>query len=86
LVTYVSRYGIDGIDCPDPITLAIAINRALLPEQGHFYVDVETSSPLTVGETVVDRFGTLNQPPNCHVGLRSDGPGFKRMLEDLLRA
>jgi purine nucleosidase len=84
LLGYVARYGIHGIDCPDPITLAIAVDRSLLPEQGHFYVDVETAGMLTTGETVVDRFGTLGQPANCHVGLRSDGPGFKRMLEALL--
>lgn len=86
LLAYVSRYGIEGIDCPDPVTLAIAVDRSLLLEQGHYYVDVETASPLTVGETVVDRFATLGQPPNVHVGLRSDGPGFKRMLESLLHA
>ena len=84
LLKAVAQLGIDGIDMPDPITLAIAINRALLLEQGHFYVDVETISELTRGETVVDRFGILKQPPNLNVGLRSDGPGFKRMLEELL--
>jgi purine nucleosidase len=84
LIKAVAKYGIDGIDMPDPITMAIAINRDLLLEQGFFYVDVETISELTRGETVVDRFDTLNMPPNVHVGLKSDGPGFKRMLEALL--
>jgi purine nucleosidase len=84
LIKAVAKYGIDGIDMPDPITMAIAINRDLLLEQGFFYVDVETISELTRGETVVDRFDTLNMAPNVHVGLKSDGPGFKRMLEALL--
>jgi len=84
LLAYVSKYGIDGIDMPDPITMAIAIDRSLLLELGHFYVDVETQSELTRGETCVDRFATLKHPPNCFVGLRSDGPGFKRLLERLL--
>jgi purine nucleosidase len=84
LLQAVSKVGITGIDCPDPITLAIAINRSLLLEQGHFYVDVETTGDLTRGETVVDRFGLLDRPANCHVGLRSDGPAFKRMLASLL--
>jgi purine nucleosidase len=84
LLRAVARVGIDGIDRPDPITMAIALDRSLLLEQGHYYVDAETTSELTRGETVVDRFGLLGHPPNCHVGLRSDGPGFKRMLESLL--
>lgn len=84
LVQAVAKFGISGIDCPDPITLAIAIDRDLLLEQGHFYVDVETTSELTRGETVVDRFGLFGKAPNCHVGLCSDGSGFKRMLESLL--
>lgn len=84
LIKAVAQYGIDGIDMPDPITMAIAIHRELLLEQGRFYVDIETISELTRGETVVDRFNTFNRPPNVHVGLRSDGPAFKRMLEALL--
>ncbi len=84
LLKAVAKLGIDGIDMPDPITMAIALDRSLLLEQGHYYVDVETTSELTRGETVVDRFGLLGHAPNCHVGLRSDGPGFKRMLESLL--
>jgi purine nucleosidase len=84
LIAAVAKYGIDGIDMPDPITMAIAIDRSLLLEAGFFYVDVETISDLTRGETVVDRFQTLNKPPNVHVGLRSDGPGFKRLLEALI--
>jgi purine nucleosidase len=84
LVKAVEKYGIHGIDMPDPITMAIAIKRDLLLEQGHFYVDIETVSELTRGETVVDRFNTFGKTPNVHVGLRSDGLGFKRMLEALL--
>lgn len=85
LIRAVAKLGIDGIDMPDPITTAIAIDRTLLLEQGHYYVDVETASELTRGETVVDRFALLGRPPNVHVGLRSDGAGFKRLLERLLR-
>ncbi len=84
LISAVAKYGIDGIDMPDPITMAIAIDRSLLLEHARCFVDVETKGELTRGETVVDRFGVYERPANCTVGLRSDGPGFKRMLDALL--
>jgi len=84
LISAVAKYGIDGIDMPDPITMAIAIDRSLLLEHAHCFVDIETKGELTRGETVVDRFGVYERAANCTVGLRSDGPGFKRMLDGLL--
>ncbi|MGH2386640.1 MAG: nucleoside hydrolase [Chloroflexota bacterium] len=84
LISAVAQYGIDGIDMPDPITMAIAINRALLLESAPCFVDIETTGELTRGETVVDRFGVWGKPANCTVGLRSDGPAFKQFLEALL--
>jgi purine nucleosidase len=84
LIRAVAKYGVDGIDMPDPITMAIAINRALLLESAACYVDIETKGELTRGETVVDRFGVWGKPANCTVGLRSDGPAFKQRLEALL--
>ena len=84
LIGAVAKYGIDGIDMPDPITMAIAINRSLLLESADCFVDVETAGELTRGETVVDRFGVWGRPANCTVGLRSDGVAFKQFLEALL--
>ena len=84
VVAAVTRYGVEGIDLPDPVALAIAIDRSLLLEQQHCYVDIETRGELTRGQTVVDRFGLLGRPANCHIGMRSDGAGFKHLLERLL--
>ncbi len=64
--------------------MAIAIDRTLLLESAHCFVDIETKGELTRGETVVDRFGVWGHPANCTVGLRSDGIAFKRFLETLL--
>jgi purine nucleosidase len=62
------------------MTVAIALDATIMTRSGHFYVDVETTSELTRGETVVDRYGMLGKPPNVTVGLAADGPAFKRML------
>jgi purine nucleosidase len=69
-----------GMNLPDPMTLAIALDNAIMTRSGRFYVDVETTSELTRGETVVDRYHIFGKPPNITVGLASDGPAFKRML------
>ena len=74
-----------GMNLPDPITVAIALDNAIVTRSGFFYVDVETTSELTRGETVVDRFATLGKPPNVTVGLASDGAAFKRMLHRACR-
>ncbi len=69
-----------GMNLPDPITVAIALDTTIITRSGFFFVDVETMSDLTRGETVVDRYGMFGKPPNATVGLASDGPAFKRML------
>jgi purine nucleosidase len=69
-----------GMNLPDPMTVAIALDTSIMTRRGDFYVDVETTSELTRGETVVDRYGVFGKPPNVTVGLASDGPAFKRML------
>lgn len=69
-----------GMNLPDPITVAIALDGTIMTRSGLFHVDVETMSELTRGETVVDRYGTLGKRPNVTVGLASDGAAFKRML------
>ncbi|HZS91544.1 MAG TPA: nucleoside hydrolase [Chloroflexota bacterium] len=81
----VARYGIQGIDMPDPVAMAVAIDRAVLLEEGRYYVDIETTGELTLGETVVDFYGVTGRVPNASVGLRLDAARFKSMLESALR-
>ncbi len=84
LQTYVARYGVQGIDLPDPVAMAVALDRTVLLEEGRYYVDVETAGELTVGETVVDLLGITGRAPNASVGLRLDAARFKQMLERAL--
>jgi len=69
-----------GLNLPDPVTLAAALDDAIITERGQFFVDVETEGRLTRGETVVDRYGVLRKQPNLTVALATDGPRFKAML------
>jgi purine nucleosidase len=81
----VARFGIQGIDMPDPVAMAVALDRRVLLDEGHYYVDVETVGALTLGETVVDTLGVAGRTPNVHVGLRLDAALFKQMLERAVR-
>ena len=68
------------MNLPDPITVAIALDNAIMTRSGFFHVDVETMSELTRGETVVDRYGTLGKPPNAHRRPRLRRPGLQTMF------
>jgi purine nucleosidase len=70
---------------PDPIAMAVAIDPGLCRTE-FLYVTVETTSELTRGATIVDRWGVLGQPPNVRVCFEPDAARFKRMLFDLKTA
>ncbi|MPZ52526.1 MAG: hypothetical protein GEU79_07310 [Acidimicrobiia bacterium] len=62
-----------------PIHDAVAVGEVIWPglvETEHLAVDIETSSPMTVGRTVVDRWKVTDTVPNAHVALNMDGPAF----------
>lgn len=84
LQTVVARYGVEGIDLPDPVAMAVALDRAVLLDEARYYVDVETTGELTAGETVVDVLGISGRAPNASVGLRLDAGRFKEMLSRAL--
>ena len=68
-------YGTDT----SPIHDAVAVGHVLWPdlvETAHLAVEIETSSPLTAGRTVVDRWGVTGAPANVHVGVGLDGDRF----------
>lgn len=75
---------IAGIDLPDPVTVALALEPGLLLESVEAWVDVEIRGELTRGATVVDYLGLLGKRPNARVCLRTDEDGFVKMLFELL--
>lgn len=73
---------IDGIDLPDPITMAVAIDPMIATETLWTHVGVETSGTLTRGMTVVDQLGLLGQEPNARVVRHADRERFMRLLQN----
>ncbi len=52
---YFEQTGEHGISLPDPVAMSIALNPTIVTQQSEHYVDIETTSELTRGVTVVDR-------------------------------
>ena len=61
---YLEQTGEDGIALPDPIAMAIALDPSIGTRCGEHYVDVEISSELTRGMTVVDCLDTNGDERN----------------------
>jgi inosine-uridine nucleoside N-ribohydrolase len=64
--------------------MAMAIEHSLILESRSCFVDVEYSSELTRGYSLVDLNGVLNKAPNATVITGVDKEGFKKMLFELL--
>ncbi len=73
---------IDGVDLPDPVTMAIAIDARVASDTLRVHVAVETTGTITRGMTVVDRLGLLDLQPNVQVVLRADRDRFQNMLHE----
>lgn len=66
-----------------PVHDAVAVGQVVWPDlvrTAHLAVEIEISSPLTLGRTVVDRWAVTSKKPNAHVGLDIDGPEFIQKL------
>ncbi len=96
-VAYGIQTGEDGISLPDPVCMAIALDPSIMTLASSHYVDVETSSELTRGMTVVDRLNVardsrnrdvwaplLDRGPNALVCWTIDVPRWKSLLYETL--
>ncbi len=61
---YFEQTGEHGISLPDPVAMSIALDRTIVTQLSEHYVDVETSSELTLGMTVVDRLNVAGNGRN----------------------
>ena len=76
---HAERYGWDG----SPIHDAVSVAHLALPDlvrTAAYRVDVETTSELTRGRTVVDLYGLTGRPPNVELGMEIDRPRFIDIL------
>lgn len=81
----VKELGLPGFSLPDPIAMAVALNRTLITEAQHLHVAVETGSQLCRGQTVVDHHGATSHPPNTQVVLEVERAAFIDMLHAAVR-
>lgn len=56
-----------GISLPDPVSMGIALNPALCTSSSEHYVEIEVSSDLTRGMTLVDRLDVATDSRNRDV-------------------
>jgi len=95
---YFKQTGEQGISLPDPVAMSIALNPALCISTSTHFVDIETSSELTRGMTVVDRLNVaadsrnkdvwaevLERQGKAHICWTLDVPGWKAALYSALR-
>src|SRR5437899_818509 len=61
---YFEQTGEHGISLPDPVSMSIGLDPTIVTQQSENYVDVETSSELTLGMTVVDRLNVAANDRN----------------------
>ena len=76
---HAERYGWDG----SPIHDAVSVAHLAIPDLVQtvpYRVDVETTSELTRGRTVVDLHGLTGRPPNVDLGVGVDRPRFIDVL------
>jgi purine nucleosidase len=61
---YFEQTGEHGISLPDPVAMSIALDPTIVTQHSEHHVDVETSSELTLGMTVVDRLNIAGNDRN----------------------
>lgn len=61
---YKEQTGEDGISLPDPVAMSVALDPTIGNQWSEHYLDVETSSELTRGMTVVDRLNVAADERN----------------------
>jgi purine nucleosidase len=85
-----TEYAVDvsklrNFDLPDPIAMAVALDRSVVTEERNLFVEVCTDSEMCRGQTVVDHLGATGNPPNTGVILETSRPRFLEMLYDAVR-
>ncbi|MEO0771849.1 MAG: nucleoside hydrolase [Pseudomonadota bacterium] len=77
------KFGTRGAPLHDPCTIAYLINPALFTTR-HVNVEIETTSPLTLGMTVMDWWRVTDRAPNAHVCEDINTDGFFALLTERL--
>ncbi|MEW6624531.1 MAG: nucleoside hydrolase [Bacillota bacterium] len=81
---YSRRYGLRGCAMHDPLAVAVALDKKLVTTQ-KYYVDIETKSQLSDGQTVCDFQRRLNREANIEVCLDLDVSRFLELFINTIR-
>ena len=73
---------LQGLDLPDPIAMAIALDPTVATRIHPCFVAIETGSPLCRGQSVVDRLHLMGHEPNADVIMEASREKFLRILSD----
>ncbi len=74
-----------GLTLPDPVAMSIALDPGICTRRSRHHVEIEISSEVTRGMTVVDEIGVTNKPANADICWAMDASRWKEMLYRLLR-
>ncbi|MDJ0821424.1 MAG: nucleoside hydrolase [Paracoccaceae bacterium] len=77
------KYGSEGAPLHDPCVTAYLIRPDLFKGR-HVNVEIETTSPLTLGMTVADWWGVTNRAPNATFMGSLDADGYFALLTERL--
>jgi len=82
----VEKLGLPGFDLPDPIAMAVALDRSVAVVTKRLHVAIEAHSELTRGATVVDHMGITGNEPNADVVLQASRQRFLEILYAAVRS
>lgn len=74
-----------GVNEPDPLAMAIAIDESLIQKSERKAVSVECQGSLTRGQSIVDWHGILGKSPNVEIVLEIDQRRYIEMLKQSLQ-
>ncbi len=69
-----------GFDLPDPIAMAVALDRSVATGTRRLFVAVETGGTWSRGQTVVDHLGVTGREPNVEVVTEASRGRFMEIL------
>jgi len=82
----VNQAQLPGFDLPDPIAMAIALQPEVATDVRALFVAIEAGSELCRGQSVVDHYNIMGNPPNVEVVLEASRDRFWQMLCDAIQA
>jgi len=75
--------GHPGLGMHDPFAVACAIDPSLAGMES-YYVEIETTGPLTLGKSVADVLNVTGKKPNARVAMTLDRERFVKLFMDLM--